>query len=62
MTLITGATEYLRGIGEYRMVAYGLLLLVGMIYMPDGIVPYIVDFVRRRFGKKALQPQLDVGS
>jgi len=39
--ILTISTEYLRNIGEYRMVAYGLLLLVGMIYMPSGIGPYL---------------------
>lgn len=59
---LTGATEYLRSIGEYRMVAYGLLLLVGMIYMPDGIVPYFVDLVKRKLGKQGVQAQLESGS
>ena len=39
--ILTISTEYLRNIGEYRMVAYGLLLLVGMIYMPSGVGPYL---------------------
>ncbi len=39
--VLTGTTEYLRNIGEYRMVAYGLFLLWGMIYMPNGIGPYL---------------------
>ncbi len=39
--VLTGSTEYLRNIGEYRMVAYGLFLLWGMIYMPNGIGPYL---------------------
>lgn len=49
--LLTGATEYLRSIGEYRMVAYGLLLLFGMVYMPAGIGPYLArvpDMIARR--------------
>lgn len=36
-TLLIIATEYFRFIGEYRLIAYGLVLLLGMIYMPDGI-------------------------
>jgi branched-chain amino acid transport system permease protein len=31
------ATEYFRFIGDYRLIAYGLVLLLGMIYMPEGI-------------------------
>jgi branched-chain amino acid transport system permease protein len=38
---LTGATEYLRSIGEYRMVAYGILILVVMIYLPKGIGPIL---------------------
>ena len=30
-------TEYLRFIGDYRLIAYGLVLVLAMIYMPDGI-------------------------
>lgn len=36
-TLLTFATEYFRVIGEYRLVIYGVLLILGMIYMPNGI-------------------------
>ena len=35
------ATEYLRPLGEFRMIAYGLILLVGMMYFPQGILPVI---------------------
>ncbi len=59
---LTGATEYLRSIGEYRMVAYGFLLLVGMIYMPDGIVPYFVDLFRRKWGRRASPAPAEIGS
>jgi branched-chain amino acid transport system permease protein len=40
--ILTGTTEYLRNIGEYRLIAYGLFLLWGMIYMPNGIGPYLI--------------------
>lgn len=36
-TLLTTATEYFRVIGEYRLVIYGVLLILGMIYVPSGI-------------------------
>jgi len=36
-TILTIATEYFRFIGEYRLIAYGLVLILGMIYMPEGI-------------------------
>lgn len=35
--ILTLATEYFRALGEYRMIGYGLLLAVGMIYFPEGI-------------------------
>jgi branched-chain amino acid transport system permease protein len=35
--VLTIATEYFRNIGEYRLIAYGLLLIIGMIYMPEGL-------------------------
>ena len=35
--LLTFATEYFRVIGEYRLVIYGVLLILGMMYMPNGI-------------------------
>ena len=44
--VLTGATEYLRSIGELRMVGYGLLLLLGMIYMPQGIGPFLPRIAR----------------
>jgi branched-chain amino acid transport system permease protein len=34
---LTFATEYFRVLGDYRMIGYGVLLAVGMIYFPDGI-------------------------
>lgn len=35
------ATEYLRPFGEYRMIAYGLILLLGMMFFPRGIVTLV---------------------
>ena len=35
--ILTLATEYFRALGEYRMIGYGLLLVVGMIHFPEGI-------------------------
>lgn len=36
--LLESATEYLRPFGEYRMIAYGMILLLGMMYFPRGIL------------------------
>lgn len=35
--VLESATEYLRPFGEFRMIAYGLLLLVGMMFFPHGL-------------------------
>jgi branched-chain amino acid transport system permease protein len=42
--VLESATEYLRPFGEFRMIAYGLILLLGMMYFPKGIL----TIVRRR--------------
>ena len=36
--VLESATEYLRPFGEFRMIAYGLLLLLGMMFFPKGIL------------------------
>ena len=36
--VLESATEYLRPLGEYRMIGYGLLLLLGMMFFPKGIL------------------------
>ncbi|MCM5570444.1 branched-chain amino acid ABC transporter permease [Burkholderiaceae bacterium FT117] len=46
--VLESATEYLRPFGEFRMIVYGLILLLGMMYFPKGIL----TLVQRR-GTKA---------
>lgn len=41
--------EMLRVAEIYRLIVYGVLLIVVMIFMPRGLVPPLVDLVRRRF-------------
>lgn len=36
--VLESATEYLRPFGEFRMIVYGLILLLGMMYFPKGIL------------------------
>lgn len=36
--LLESATEYLRPFGEFRMIAYGMVLLLGMMFFPKGIL------------------------
>ena len=40
--ILESATEYLRPLGEYRMIGYGLLLLLGMMFFPRGILSLFV--------------------
>jgi len=39
--VLESATEYLRPFGEFRMIVYGLILLLGMMYFPKGILVLI---------------------
>lgn len=36
--VLESATEYLRPFGEFRMIAYGMILLLGMMFFPKGIM------------------------
>ena len=46
--VLSAATEYLRVIGNFRMIAYGALLVLGMVYMPRGIGPFLARIRLRR--------------
>ena len=51
---LTIATEYFRFIGDYRHIAYGLVLILGMTYMPDGIGGMFSQLRNlRKIGKRA---------
>jgi len=41
--VLESATEYLRPFGEFRMIAYGLILLFGMMFFPKGILTLVPD-------------------
>ncbi len=43
---LESATEYLRPFGEFRMIAYGLLLVLGMMFFPRGILTIVPDLRR----------------
>jgi branched-chain amino acid transport system permease protein len=49
--ILESATEYLRPFGEFRMIAYGMILLLGMMYFPKGIL----TLVRRRASTPATE-------
>ena len=36
--VLESATEFLRPFGEFRMIAYGLILMLGMMFFPKGIL------------------------
>jgi len=52
--VLESATEYLRPFGEYRMIAYGVILLAGMMFFPKGILTL--------FERKARAPRKAVGA
>ncbi len=56
--IITMLTEVLRGVmekvtkgatGEYEIIVFGMILMLVMIFMPQGLVPALVGWVRRLF-------------
>jgi branched-chain amino acid transport system permease protein len=47
--VLESATEYLRPFGEFRMIAYGLILMIGMMFFPKGILT-VVPAWNRWFG------------
>jgi len=53
--LFTALPEYLRVAQEWRLVFYGFLIVVGSVYMPEGIVTWVSERIRqmriRRHGK-----------
>ena len=54
--VLESATEYLRPFGEYRMIAYGTILLFGMMFFPKGILtlgPSIKRWVTRLYSADA---------
>ncbi|OGA42413.1 MAG: hypothetical protein A3G24_27630 [Betaproteobacteria bacterium RIFCSPLOWO2_12_FULL_62_13] len=54
--ILESATEYLRPFGEYRMIAYGLLLLLGMMFFPKGLfslLPKRAQGAAKKTGKGA---------
>lgn len=57
VVILTFATEYFRVLGDYRMIGYGVLLAVGMIYFPDGIATIrltsVKSLIPARFRKGA---------
>jgi len=45
--------EYLRIADSFRLIVYGILLILATIYMPRGLMPLIINGITRIFRKKA---------
>jgi branched-chain amino acid transport system permease protein len=59
--IVTGVPELLREIAEYRILVYGLLLIVFMMFLPGGLAdlaPRIVARVRQAVVRKSLEPDV----
>jgi len=54
--VLESATEYLRPFGEFRMIVYGAILLLGMMFFPKGILTL---FGRKKAGKQPAGQQLE---
>jgi branched-chain amino acid transport system permease protein len=50
--LFTLLPEFLRSVEEYQWVAYGLILMLSVIFLPKGIVGFIKEWVEERKGVK----------
>ncbi len=46
--------DYMKGLMEFRLILYGLLMILVMIYYPKGIAGFIEDLKHKWFGKKAI--------
>jgi len=57
--IVTGVPEALRGIEEYRILAYGLLLVLFMMFLPGGLadlVPRVAAGARRTVLRRRSKP------
>ena len=55
-------TEFLRFFDLYRMLIFGVLLILVVMYMPRGLYPSVLDWVKRVFCKKPKQAQPETES
>lgn len=51
--ILTVLPQVLTGLEEYEHMAYGLILMLTVIFMPKGLVPTIAAVVRDRLGSRA---------
>jgi branched-chain amino acid transport system permease protein len=52
--ILTLSTEYFRAFGEFRMISYGLLLVLGMVFFPDGIGSIKLFSIKKIFFSRSL--------
>jgi branched-chain amino acid transport system permease protein len=52
-TVLTLLPEYLRGLEDFEVLTYGAILMVVLLYMPQGILEGIRDFLGKRLGSRA---------
>ncbi len=43
---VTLALEYMRGMGDYRLLVYGLAIMIIVIFLPGGVVPRVAELWR----------------
>ncbi|MHB1319343.1 MAG: branched-chain amino acid ABC transporter permease [Anaerolineae bacterium] len=62
---VTLALEYMRALGDYRLLIYGLAIMLIVIFLPGGVVPRVVDLWRTRASsaqrRRKVQPQARKG-
>ncbi|MEM7544986.1 MAG: branched-chain amino acid ABC transporter permease [Pseudomonadota bacterium] len=54
--LLTLLVESLRVVGDYRILVYGALIMVTMIFLPRGLAPYLLDLLPGRLVRGARHP------
>jgi branched-chain amino acid transport system permease protein len=56
-TLLTLLPELIRPLADQRLIVYGALLMIVIIYLPEGIV----DTLKARWSRKSAPPQISAG-
>jgi len=55
--VLTALPELLRPIGDLRLIVFGLVILVGPLLLPQGLInPALINWIQRRLGNRWLLP------
>jgi len=55
--VLTALPELLRPIGDLRLIVFGLVILVGPLLLPQGLInPALINWIQRRLGSRWLLP------